>query len=191
MWGDSFALCAVFAAATALLFALWRLRRISLRQYWALFFLAIFGTAIWGIIWWRETAALRALSEMVDVPQSSDVSAPPNALEAKLIMRALAKSPAPGAFISQQDREDLAKSVESMRDYSMWVIESPLSPAEVHFFYESEAHHKGWQVVQDAESAILLGQDEKLMMIGFGASKSGKGTTITYFMTPARKTASD
>jgi len=141
------------------------------------------------MLWWREVSALRALSAIVDVPQAIDVSAPPNALEAKLIMRALAKSPGPGAFISRQDREDLSKSVEAMRDYNMWVIESPLFPVEIRFFYESDAHHKGWQIVQDTESAILLEQDEKFMMIGFGPSKSGKGTTITYFMTPARKTA--
>jgi hypothetical protein len=189
VWGDSFVFFAVFASATALLFVLRRRGWISLRRHWVLFFLPMFGSLIWGVLWWRENVSLRALSRIVDVPEASQAYSPPNAREMKFLARTAVRAPQPDAFISRQDREELSKTIEAQGDYDMWVIETPLSPPEVRRFYEDVTHRRGWQIVGDVDVAILLRGTDESMAIGFSQSRSGKGTTVTYFMHPDRNTA--
>ena len=146
----------------------------------------MFGSVIWGILWWRENVSLRALSRIVDVPEASQAYAPPNGREMKLLARSAVKAPQPDAFISKQDREELSKNIEAQADYEMWVIETPLSPPEVRRFYEDVTHRRDWQIVGDIDQAVLLRRTDESMAIGFSESRSGKGTTVTFFLQPDR-----
>lgn len=188
VWGDSFVLFAVFSAAMAVVLMLWRLRKLSIGRNWVLFFLPALGMTLWGILWWRENSNLQALRRIIDVPRVTQAYAPPNSREMKLLARTIVTTQQPDFFISKQDRGDLARSIEGQGDSDTWVIETPLSPAEVRRFYEANSHHQGWQITQDISVAILLEKADESMLIGFGESRSGKGSTITYFMQPIRNT---
>jgi len=189
VWGDSFVLFAVSTTATASLLVLWRFRRVSIRRHGVLFFLALLGMSLWGMLWWRENKSLRALSQIVDVPEVSQAYAPPNGRESKSLVRILVKGPQYEPIISKQDREDLLQTVESQPDYDMWVIETPLSAPDVRRFYEQENHRQGWQLATDAEIVILLQREDRSMLITFENSTSGKGTSVTYFLEPTRHAA--
>lgn len=189
VWGDSFDLFAVFTAAMVVVLVLWRLRKLSIGRHWALFFLPALGMTLWGMMWWRENKSLRSLSHIVDVPEVSQAYAPPNGRESKSLVRILVKGPQYKHIISQQDREDLSKTIESQPDNDSWVIETPVSTTDVRRFYEEERHRKGWQLVNDGEIAILLKSEDGSMLITFEESRSGKGTTVTYFLEPTHNAA--
>jgi hypothetical protein len=189
VWGDSFVLFAVCSAAMAVVLMLCRLRRVSIGRHWVLFFLPALGMTLWGMMWWRENKSLKSLFQIVDVPEVSQAYAPPNGRESKFLARILVKGPQYEPIISQQDREELSKTVESQRDYDLWVIETPVSTPDVRRFYEEERHRKGWQLVNDTEIVLLLQREDRSMLITFEKSTSGKGTTVTYFLQPTNDAA--
>jgi hypothetical protein len=63
----------------------------------------------------------------------------------------------------------------------IWIIVSPLSPAEVSDFYQSPANHPGWEVVANtAGCCMLLRRPPYDLLVGFGPNRSGKGTQVVY-----------
>jgi len=146
---------------------------------------------LWGMLLWRENQSLRALSEIVDVPKVTQAYAPPNGREMKFLGRTLTKGPQYNRIVTPEDSKELSKTIAASGDYDMWVIETPLSPPDVRRFYEDESHRRGWQLASDAEIVILLKREDKSMLISFDKSKSGKGTTVIYYLEPAPKTPKD
>ena len=137
---------------------------------------------VFGWIRWRDYASLRQLKELVQIPEVVDVTAVPSHQQMEAIVSAIQKAPVKPWFATKEDVGELAVRIrENKNPAQMWILVTPLNPAAVGEFYESEEHRPGWEVTANTPGCcLLLRRGSYEMLVSFGPDRAGKGTQVVY-----------
>jgi hypothetical protein len=137
---------------------------------------------LFGWIRWRDFASLRQLRELVQIPEAIDATAVPSHQQMEAIVLAIQKSPVKPRFATSEDIQELAVQVrEHKNPVQMWILVTPLKPADVSGFYQSEEHRQGWEVSEDSPGCcLLLRRGSYEMLVSYGPDRAGRGTQVVY-----------
>jgi hypothetical protein len=137
---------------------------------------------LFGWIRWRNFASLRQLRELVQIPEAIDATAVPSHQQMEAIVSAIQKSPVKPRFATSEDIQELAVQVrEHKNPVQMWILVTPLKPAAVSDFYQSEEHRQGWDVADDSPGCcLLLRRGAYEMLVSYGPDRAGRGTQVVY-----------
>jgi hypothetical protein len=93
----------------------------------------------------------------VQIPEVIDATAVPSHQQLKTFVSAMQKVPIEPSLATRQDIQEIAQSLrEHKNPAKMWILVTPLAPAAVSDFYQSEAHRPGWEVVANTTGCCLL-----------------------------------
>ena len=143
----------------------------------------VFAVAlVFGWMRWRDCASLRLLRELVQIPEVVDATAVPSHEQMVAIVSAIQKTPVRPNFVTSEDMQELATRVRDNKNPAqMWILVTPLKPAAVGDFYQSEEHRPGWEVTANTPGCcLLLRRGSYEMLVSFGPDRAGKGTQVVY-----------
>jgi hypothetical protein len=161
-------------------FYLWNHRILSRPQASAL---CICLTAlVFGWLWRRDVISLRALKDLIPIPDIADATTFPSHKELEALVRVMQTSPVGPRFGSREDLEEVARTLhEHENPIGIWIIVSPLSPSAVSGFYQFPENRPGWEVVANtAECCVLLRRPPYDLLVAYSPDREGKGTQVVY-----------
>jgi len=137
---------------------------------------------VFGWLWRRDAISLRALRELIPIPEVSDATTVPSHRELEALVRVMQASPVGPRFGTREELKEAAGSLhEHVNPIGIWIIVSPLPPSEVSGFYESSANRPGWEVVANTPGCcVLLRRAQYDLLVSYGPSREGKGTQVVY-----------
>jgi hypothetical protein len=148
-----------------------------------LFVLCVLMIALlFGWIRWRDSASLRQLRELIQIPEAIDATAVLSHQQMEAIVSALQKSPVKPYFATSDDIQEIATLVRGQKNpVQMWILVTPLKPAAVSDFYQAGEHRSGWEIVENSPACcVLLRRGSFEMLISFSTDREGRGTQVVY-----------
>ena len=142
----------------------------------------VMAAFVFGWMRWRDYASLRQLRDFVQIPEVVDVTAVPSHQQMEALISAIQKSPIKPWFVTSEEiRESVVRLRENRNPAQMWILVTPLKPAALSDFYQSEEHRPGWEVAANSPGCcLLLRRGPYEMLISFGPDRAGKGTQVVY-----------
>lgn len=137
---------------------------------------------VFGWLWRRDVISLRALKDLIPIPDVMDATTVPSHKELEAIVRMMQASPVGPRSATREDLEQAARSLhERQNPTGIWIIVSPLSPPAVSAFYQSPANRPGWEIIANtAGCCVLLRCPQYDLLVAYSPNREGKGTQVVY-----------
>lgn len=159
---------------------LWSQRILSPRRACALCVLLSALAFAW--LWRRDVVSLRALKELIPIPDVVDATTALSHQELETIASVMQASPIGPRFGTREEIQEVARGLRGQKNpIGTWIIVTPLSAPAVSDFYQSTAHGAGWEVVANRVGCCLLLHHQPYdLLVSYGPDRGGKGTQVVY-----------